>query len=86
MRAMRWHLWVPKVSGPLAPCVEGYELWLSARGHPAGLVQMRRWQLGELSVWLEREGLTVADLADPVVRERFAQAQSAAGIARSCPG
>ena len=76
---MRWHLWVPKVSGPLASCVEGYERWLSARGHPAGLVQTRRWQLAELSVWLEREGLTVGDLADPVVRERFAAAQRAAG-------
>jgi integrase/recombinase XerD len=76
---MRWHLWVPKVSGPLAPYVEGYEQWLAARGHPAGLVQTRRWQLGELSAWLEREGLTVGDLADPVVRERFAAAQRAAG-------
>lgn len=53
---MRWHLWVPKVSGPLARYVEGYEQWLTARGHPAGLVQTRRWQLGELSAWLEREG------------------------------
>ncbi len=79
MRAMRWHLWVPKVSGPLALCVEGYERWLSARGHRPGLVQTRRWQLGELSAWLEREGLTVGDLADPLVRERFAAAQQAAG-------
>ncbi|MGH3265321.1 MAG: tyrosine-type recombinase/integrase, partial [Trebonia sp.] len=76
---MRWHLWVPKVSGPLAPCVEGYERWLMARGHPVGLVQTRRWQLGELSAWLEREGLMVGDLADPLVRERFAAAQRAAG-------
>ena len=79
MRAMRWHLWVPRVSGPLAPCVEGYEQWLSARGHPPGLVQTRRWQLGELSLWLERERLTVGELADPLVRERFAAAQRAAG-------
>jgi len=76
---MRWNLWVPKVSGPLAPCVEGYERWLSARGHAPGLVQTRRWQLGELSAWLEREGLRIGDLADPVVRERFAAAQRAAG-------
>ena len=46
---------------------------------PAGLVQTRRWQLAELSAWLEREGLTVGDLADPLVRERFAVAQRAAG-------
>jgi len=43
------------------------------------LVQTRRWQLAELSAWLEREGLTVGDLADPLVRERFAAAQRAAG-------
>jgi hypothetical protein len=58
--------------------VEGYERWLSARGHPAGLVQTRRWQLGELSLWLEREGLAIGDLADPLVCERFAAAQRAA--------
>lgn len=76
---MRWHLWVPKVSGPLAPCVDGYERWLSARGHAPNLVQTRRWQLGELSGWLERERLAVDELADPLVRERFAEAQRAAG-------
>jgi site-specific recombinase XerD len=59
--------------------VDGYEQWLSARGHPPGLVQTRRWQLGELSAWLVREGLTVGELADPLVRERFAVAQRAAG-------
>ena len=79
MRAMRWHLWVPTVSGPLAEYVEGYERWLRARGHGPGLVQTRRWQFGELSAWLVREGLSVGDLADPVVRERFAAAQRAAG-------
>ena len=76
---MRWDLWVPKVSGPLAPCVDGYERWLSARGHAPGLVQTRRWQLGELSAWLVREGFGIGDLADPVVRERFAAGQRAAG-------
>ena len=76
---MRWDLWVPKVSGPLAPCVDGYERWLSARGHAPGLVQTRRWQLGELSAWLVREGFRIGDLADPVVRERFAAGQRAAG-------
>jgi integrase/recombinase XerD len=79
MREMRWHLWVPKVSGPLTPFVDGYERWLTARGHPAGLVQTRRWQWGELSAWLEQEGLAIGDLADPLARERFAAAWRAAG-------
>lgn len=47
--------------------------------HGAGRVQTRRWQLGELSAWVEREALVVGDLADPLVRERFAAAQRAAG-------
>jgi hypothetical protein len=76
---MRWHLWVPKVSGRWRRMWKGYEQWLTARGHPAALIQTRRWQLGELSAWLERAGLTVGDLADPLVRERFAAAQRAAG-------
>ena len=42
-------------------------------------LRRRRWQLGELSAWLEREGLAIGDLADPLVRERFAAAQRAAG-------
>ena len=81
---MRWALWIPRVAGPLAPYVEDYERWLSARGHAAGLVQTRRWQLGELSAWLERAGLGVGDLADPRVRGRFAEAQRAAAVALSC--
>jgi site-specific recombinase XerC len=59
--------------------VDGYERWLSARGHAPHFVQVRRWQLAELSAWLEREGLPVSDLSVPAVRERFAGSQRAAG-------
>lgn len=60
--SMRWHLWVPRVSGPLAPCADGYERWLVARGYSRGTVQCRLWQLGQLSGWLQREGLAVGEL------------------------
>lgn len=79
MRAMRWHLWVPTVSGPLAEYAEGYERWLVERGHSLSFARRRRWQLSELSGWLEREVLAIGTLADPLVRERFAAAQRAAG-------
>lgn len=76
---MRWHLWVPTVSGTLAGHADGYERWLNARGYSPGLITVRRWQLGQLSVWLVREGLTIADLSDGAVGERFADAMRAAG-------
>ena len=60
--SMRWHLWVPRVSVPLAPCADGYERWLVARGYSRGTVQCRLWQLGQLSGWLQREGLAVGEL------------------------
>jgi integrase/recombinase XerD len=75
---MRWHLWVPTVSGLLVPFAAGYERWLAARGYSPGSVQCRLWQLGQLSGWLEREGLSVGELTDSV-GARFAAAQRSAG-------
>ena len=75
---MRWHLWVPRVSGPLAPCADGYERWLVARGYSRGTVQCRLWQLGQLSGWLQREGLAVGEL-NAGVATRFAVALRQAG-------
>jgi integrase/recombinase XerD len=46
----------------LAPCADGYERWLVARGYSRGTVQCRLWQLGQLSGWLQREGLAVGEL------------------------
>jgi integrase/recombinase XerD len=77
--SMRWHLWVPTVSGPLAQYADGYERWLVARGHSTSFAQLRLWQLGRLSAWLEQEGLTVGDLSEGTLSERFAAAQRAAG-------
>ena len=75
---MRWHLWVPSVSGPLAPCADGYERWLVARGYSRGTVQCRLWQLGQLSGWLQREGLAVGEL-NAGVAARFVVALRQAG-------
>ena len=65
--------------GTVGAYVEGYERWLSARGHRLGWFRRVAGSSAELSAWLEREGLTVGDLADRLVRERFAAAQRAAG-------
>lgn len=75
---MRWHLWSPTVSGPLAGYAVGYEGWLAARGFSPHVRRLRLWQLGRLSLWLEGEGLGVGDWVDGL-EERFAAAHRAAG-------
>ena len=75
---MRWHLWVPRVSGPLAPYAVGYERWLVERGYAHGSIQLRLWQLGRLSGWLEREGLSAGELTVELAA-RFTAAERAAG-------
>jgi integrase/recombinase XerD len=76
---MRWHLWVPKVSGPLAAYSEGYEQWLAARGYSPGSAKLKVWQLSQLSCWLEREGLAVGEWTGEMAA-RFAACQQAAGF------
>jgi integrase/recombinase XerD len=77
---MRWHLLVPKVSGPLAAYAEGYELWLEARGYSPGSAKRKVWQLSQLSCWLEREGLAGGEWTGEMAA-RFAAGRQAAG----CP-
>jgi integrase/recombinase XerD len=78
---MRWHLWVPEVSGPLAAHAAGYEQWMAVRGYSRHAVQCRLWQLGQLSGWLEREGVAVGELTE-VVAAQFAAAHQSAGYRR----
>jgi integrase/recombinase XerD len=66
-------MWVPTVSGPLAPFTAGFEAWLLARGYSRWTVRTRLWQLDLLSRWLEREGLPVGGLT-AVRAEQFARA------------
>jgi len=63
-------VWVPRVSGPLAPYAEGFERWLLARGFERSSVGNRLWQLARLSGWLEREGLWAGELT-PERLEQF---------------
>ena len=73
-------VWVPVVSGPLAPYAAGFESWLSSRSYSPSAAADRLYQLDQLSRWLEREGLGVGRLtADQA--ERFTAARHAAGLA-----
>jgi hypothetical protein len=56
---MASRLWVPVPSGALAPLAAGYGSGLSARGYSRWTVADRLWQLGLLSRWLEREGVSL---------------------------
>lgn len=75
---MASRLWVPVVSGPLARYAPGYGSWLAARGYSRWTVSHRLWQLGLLSRWLEREGLSPGQLSPERV-EAFLAARRAAG-------
>ena len=71
-------VWVPAVSGPLAPYAAGFALWLRSRAYSPSAAADRLCQLDQLSRWLEREGLGVGELTGEQA-ERFAAARRAAG-------
>src|ERR1035437_6903637 len=71
-------VWVPRVSGPLAPFAEGFERRLLARGFERASVGNRLWQLAQLSGWLDREGLAAGELT-PGRGGQFLVAHLAAG-------
>ena len=75
---MASRLWVPVVSGPLAPYAAGYGSWLAARGYSRWTVGHRLRQLDLLSRWSERERLSPGELTLEQV-ERFLAARRAAG-------
>ena len=50
-------VWVPVVSGPLAPYAAGYESWLRSRAFSRSTLANRLSQSDQLSRWLAREGL-----------------------------
>jgi len=72
-------VWVPVVSGPLAPYAAGFESWLSSRSYSASAAADRLYQFDQLSRWLGREGLGVGELTGDQV-ERFAAERRAAGL------
>ena len=72
-------VWVPAVSGPLAPFAAGFASWLTSRGYSPSAAADRLYQFDQLSRWLEREGLGVGGLTGEQA-ERFAKARRAAGL------
>jgi hypothetical protein len=72
-------VWVPVVSGPLAPYAAGFSSWLASRAYSPSAAADRLYQFDQLSRWLEREGLGVGELTGEQA-ERFAVAHRAAGL------
>ncbi|MQB01279.1 MAG: hypothetical protein GEU78_13475 [Actinobacteria bacterium] len=70
-------VWVPVVSGPLAPYAAGFESWLRSRAYSSSAAD-RLYQFDQLSRWLERGGLGVGELTGEQA-ERFVSARRAAG-------
>ena len=72
-------VWVPVVSGPLAPYAEGFASWLTSRAYSRWAAADRLYQFDQFSRWLAGECLGVGDLSDEHA-ERFAQARHARGV------
>ena len=72
-------VWVPVVSGPLAPYAAGFESWLASRAYSASASADRLYQFDQLSRWLGREGLGTGGLTSEHAR-RFAAGRRAAGL------
>ncbi|MCA1697369.1 MAG: site-specific integrase [Actinobacteria bacterium] len=72
-------VWVPMVSGPLAPYAPGFASWLSSRAYSPSAAADRLYQFDQLSRWLEREGLAVGELTRERA-ERFSAARRASGL------
>jgi integrase/recombinase XerD len=66
------------VSGPLAPFAAGYESWLSSRFYSPSAAADRLGQFGQLSRWVEQQGLSVGEVTDEQAG-RFVAARRAAG-------
>ena len=71
-------VWFAQVSGPLSAYAAGYRSWLRTRSFSPSAISDRLWQFGQLSRWLECEGVAVGELSVDE-GERFAAAQRAAG-------
>ena len=72
-------VWVPLVSGPLAPFAAGFESWLASRAYSPSAAADRLYQFDQFSRWLEREGLCVGELSGEQA-ERFAASRRGAGL------
>ena len=71
-------VWVPVVSGPLAPYAAGFGSWLRSRAYSPSAAAGRLRQFDQVSRWLEREGLGAGELTAEQAG-RFVAARRAAG-------
>jgi site-specific recombinase XerD len=71
-------VWVPVVSGPLAPYAAAFGSWLTSRAYSPSAAAGRLCQLDQVSRWLEREGLGAGELTAEQAG-RFVAARRAAG-------
>ena len=72
-------VWVPVVSGPLAPYAAEFASWLASRAYSPKAAAGRLYQFDQLSRWLERERLGVGELTGEQA-DRFAAARRASGL------
>src|ERR1700729_1740624 len=72
-------VWVPVVSGPLAPYSGGFESCVVSRASSASAAADRVYQFDQLSRWLGREGLSASELTGEHA-VRFAAGRRAAGL------
>jgi hypothetical protein len=72
-------VWVPVVTGLLAPYAAGFSSWLASRAYSCSAAADRLYQFGQLSRWLAREGLGAGELTGEQA-ERFAQERRARGV------
>jgi site-specific recombinase XerD len=68
--------------GQLGPQVEGYRAWLAHRGYTSQTVRNMLADLGQLGLWMSREGLVPAKL-DEDAMVAFVAARQAAGHRRA---
>jgi site-specific recombinase XerD len=68
--------------GQLGPQVEGYRAWLAHRGYTSQTVRNMLADLGQLGLWMSREGLVTADLGEDAM-VAFVAARQAAGHRRT---
>ena len=72
-------VWVPTVSGPLAPYAAEFSSWLASREYSRWAAADRLYQFDQLSRWLARERLGAGDLTGEQAA-RFPRTRRAAGV------
>lgn len=64
-------------AGVLAPQVEGYRAWLEQRGYTRQTIRNMLKDLGQVGMWLSRQGLVAADLGEEGLRDYLADRREA---------